>query len=139
MKNYKPQKFVLGAKNKKIKQIDVPYSSENPNIESDSKDEIDMLTQKFIEQKKHEEKVKQDNTDSFHYCVLCFKNRLQLQEFYDKAGINFRDDGIDGDPQILNGSKVAKKLKIDILNVNLKAPGKFKCNKDILEMSMDIE
>ncbi|MDR1199993.1 MAG: hypothetical protein LBK94_13455 [Prevotellaceae bacterium] len=138
MKNYKPEKFVFGQK-KKTKQIDVPYSSETPNFESDSKDEVDFLTQKFIEQRKHEEQVKQDNTDSCHYCVLCFKNRLQLEEFYEKAGIDYSKDGIDGDCQILNGLKVAKKLKIDISDVNLKTPGKFKCNKEILEMSMDIE
>lgn len=118
---------ILGPKlkTKKIEYPDGPKS-----VESDSIVELTQLQKDFKEAARKEEQLKADNTNTEFLSVIIFKNNAQRDEFYNQIGIKGTD------LQYIDGQKLIAALELNIQKVNLKNPGKFKCNLEIANLAM---
>lgn len=114
---------------KKVKPVPIIYESDEPNIEIDSQTELSDLQKSFRERAAASEKEKEKNTNSEFWSCVVFKNKEQRDRFCELLGIK------EPDLQYINGQKLIKALELRIEQVDYK-PGKFKANKDILELSM---
>ncbi|MBO9657506.1 MAG: hypothetical protein J7527_01645 [Chitinophagaceae bacterium] len=108
----------------------VNYSSKDPDIEQDSMEELSDLQLAFREKAKKEAELKKKNTGSEFWSCIVFQDENQRNEFYRLLGIK------EGDLQYINGKKLIEGLKLNIATTKTKAPGKFKCNQEILNISI---
>jgi len=99
------------------------------NIEQDCKEELSELTTEFSKAAQKEKDTFKDNVDANYFAVITFNNSRQLQEFYNKLGIT------PSDPQYIDGKAFAKKLGIEITEPDKKAPGAFRINKKLVDLS----
>lgn len=99
-------------------------------MEKDSIVELTELQKDFREAAKKEEKMKTDNTNSEFFSVLVFKTQEQRDKFY--TLLNIKAD----DMQYIDGQKLIAAMELNIEKVNLKNPGKFKCNVDIANLAL---
>lgn len=116
---------------KKVKPVSVKYNSEDPNIEDDAEVELTELQVKFRENAKREKELKEKNTSSEFWSCIIFKTQEQRDQFYELLGVKSDDN------QYIDGQKLIKALEMKIETYNEKAPGKFKVNKEILNLSVN--
>ncbi|HRQ17719.1 MAG TPA: hypothetical protein PL085_11625 [Agriterribacter sp.] len=116
---------------KKVKYAKVQYG-EAKDIEKDAEMELNELQLAFREKAKAkaEKELQDKNTEGDFFSCIVFKDQNQRDQFLELLGIN----EVDG--QYINGQKLITALELRIAHLNEKAPGKFRCNKDILELSM---
>jgi hypothetical protein len=99
-----------------------------PNIEVDSEVELNELQVAFREKAKAEKDMQVKNTDSEFWSCVVFKTKEQRDSFLKLLNIN------EEDAQYINGQKLIKALELRIEQIEEKAPGKFRCNAEILEL-----
>lgn len=134
----KTSKINFGSKSntsifaKKEKPAAVQYSSDTPDIESDCIDELTDLQKAFREKAKKEKELQDKNTSSDFWSCIVFQNEEQRNRFYELLGLKEEDN------QYINGRKLIQALEMQIDTMETKAPGKFKCNKDILQLAINI-
>ncbi len=114
----------------KLKKI--VYPEGKPNLERDADIELTELQKDFKEAARKETQMKEDNTNCEFFSVLVFKTMAQRDEFLKLLSIKEYDN------QYVSGEKLIKALELQIEKVNLKDPGKFKCNKEILNLAMQL-
>jgi hypothetical protein len=114
----------------KLKKI--TYPGGKPNTERDSDIELTELQKDFKEAARKETKLMADNTNAEFFSVIVFKTQEQRDLFISILNIKTEDN------QYIHGEKLIKALELKIDAVNLKDPGKFKCNAEILNLAMDI-
>lgn len=119
-----------GFPQKKLKTKKIDYPKGPRSVEADSVIELTELQKDFREAAKKEEQMKADNTNSEFFSVLVFKTQAQRDAFYEKLGIK------SDDLQYIDGQKLIAALELNIQKVNLKDPGKFKCNVDIANLAL---
>lgn len=112
----------------KLKKIE--YPSGKPDTERDSEIELTELQKDFKEAAKKETELKDNNTNAEFFSVVVFKTQKQRDDFMSLLNIKSPDN------QYINGEKLIQALELQIEKVNLKDPGKFKCNKEILNLAM---
>ena len=109
----------------------VSFSSKEKDIESDAKDELSALQVAFREKAKKEKELMDKNTSSEFWSCIVFKTQEQRDKFYELLGVKSEDN------QYINGQRLIKALELAIDTVEGGNPGKFKCNKDILALSVN--
>jgi hypothetical protein len=119
-----------GMFEKKVKPVDIKYSSDEPNIEQDAEVELTELQKQFREKAKQEAELKEKNTSSEFWSMIVFKTQEQRDQFYEMLGVTSEDN------QYINGQKLIRALEMKIETFNEKTPGKFKVNRDILDLSI---
>lgn len=87
------------------------------NVESDSFNELAELKAKFTENAQKEQAQREQQHDSEFWFAVYFKTREQKEMFLKLAGI-INDD------KYINGNELAKKLNIELPNIDLKIPKK---------------
>ena len=110
--------------------VTIQYSSETPDVEKDSIEELNEATRAFSDQAKAEQAKFKDNVDANYFTVITFNNSAQLQEFLQKVGLN------PADPQYIDGKALAKKLGIEINSPDKIAPGSFRVNKQLKDLTL---
>lgn len=105
---------------------EIIYTSPEPNVQQDAKDELNTV---MNDKRKAESKMMQDNTDANYFTVVTFNNRSQLEEFLQKAGIETKDN------QYIDGIALAKAMGIEIETPSKPAPGIFRVNAKLLELT----
>ena len=114
---------------KKPKFVNIEYEGE-PNIETDSITELTELQKQFREKAKAEAELKEKNTNSEYWSCVVFQNQEQRDQFFELLGVK------EADNQYINGKKLIKALELRIETLEQKAPGKFRCNREIAELSI---
>ena len=134
----KPSKINFGSSkpggsifNKNKKAAKVHYKSDTPNIEDDAVTELTALQIAFREKAAQEKALQDQNVEGDYFSVIVFKNQAQRDRFYELLGVK------EDDLQYVNGDKLIKALELKIEEVNQKTPGRFKCNKEILNLSIN--
>lgn len=108
------------------------YGDGDPNLEQDAETELTELQKEFKESARKETELKEQNTSSEYYSVIVFKTQAQRDQFYEQLGITHDDN------QYIDGQKLIKALQLKIDEINLKNPGRFKCNAEILNLAFEI-
>lgn len=103
---------------------------EVPNIENDTELELTELQKSFREKAKKEADLKKKNTGTEFWSCVVFETQEQRDRFFEILGIKEKDN------QYINGKKLIKALELKIETLESGAPGKFKCNKEIVELSI---
>lgn len=85
----------------------------------------------FREKAKEEAVLKEKNTSSEFWSCVVFRDQNQRDRFFELLGIKEKDN------QYINGKKLIKALELKIDLLEEKSPGKFRCNKEILELSIN--
>jgi hypothetical protein len=133
MSNFKIKYGSQGGKKsifvKQPKTTKIDYPGE-PNLEVDTEVELNELQKQFREKAKKEAELKEKNTSSEYWSCIIFENQEQRDSLYELLGLR------ESDNQYINGKKLIRALELKIAEINEKAPGKFKCNKELLELSM---
>ena len=114
----------------KLRKIEYPVGK--ANTERDSDIELTELQKDFKEAAKKETQLKDSNTNADFFSVVVFKTKSQRDDFLSLLGIKSEDN------QYINGEKLIQALELSIQQVNLKDPGKFKCNTEVLNLAMHI-
>lgn len=111
---------------KKKDEIEINYTSENPEIEQDSKDEILAIHKEFGKNKQKEIKSFEEQTATdFYFCVY-FKTGEQKRKFLELAKLL---DLVDKSERLISGEQMADKLNIPLEKVQIKSKGFFKQGK----------
>lgn len=108
----------------------IKYNSDTPDIEQDSIEELNEATQAFSQQAKAEYQQFKDNVDANYFTVITFNNSGQLKEFLSKIGL------APADPQYIDGRVLAKKLGIEITVPDKTAPGSFRVNSQLKDLTL---
>lgn len=117
----------FGVKKKPVKII----YSDKENIEADSLTELNELQIAFREKAKKEKELQDTNTDSEFWSCIVFRNRQQRDQLYEILKISQTDN------QYINGKKLIDALELKINIIEAKQPGKFRCNAEILNLSIE--
>lgn len=132
----KNSKINFGAKpgknifEKTAKTAKIQYSSEVPNIEKDAQEELTELQIQFRQKAKAEKELQDKNTNSDFWSCVIFKTQDERDQFLKLLGITAEDN------QYINGSKLIKALELKMEEIQVKTPGRFRCNKDIFDLSL---
>lgn len=110
----------------------IVYPGKVPNVEADTIVELTELQKDFKAAAKKETELHEANTNSEFYSVLVFKTQAQRDAFYKLLGIDSKD------LTYISGQKLIKALQLKIDEVEIKNPGKFKCNVEILNLAMQL-
>lgn len=130
----KPSKITFGSKQKKplfgnSNLIKLKYA--NPkNIEADAKMELNELQIAFRDKAKAEKDLQDKNTGGDYFTCIIFKDQDQRDQFF--ALLNITGD----DLQYINGQNLIKALEMNIQHIESTTPGKFRCNREILALSL---
>lgn len=106
----------------------IQYSSKGPNIEKDSREELDAVTKAYSDKAKAEKDRFKENTDANYFTVVTFNNSDQLKEFLNAIGLTPDDN------QFIDGLALSKKLGIEIKTASRPAPGAFKSSKALKDL-----
>lgn len=128
--NYGAKFGKTGFPQPKLKTKKIEYPAGPRSVEKDTIVELTELQKDFREAAKKEEQMKADNTNSEFFSVLVFKTQEQRDKFY--TLLNIKSD----DMQYIDGQKLIAAMELNIEKVNLKNPGKFKCNVDIANLAL---
>ena len=121
----KKQNFTSSFGKKAVKDV-IEYTSEKPEIESDSNDEINYLDKEFGKAKQKEIDSFNEQTSTAFYLNVYFKNQAQKEQFLKLAGLL---DIVDEHHRFISGQEMCKKLNIPIDKVEIKSKGMFKVSK----------
>lgn len=104
-------------------------SKKGGDIEKDCLEEVAEVTEFSKKAKAEQDRFKQ-NVDANYFTVVTFNNSDQLNEFLNKVGLT------PSDKQYISGKALAAKLGIEITTPDRQAPGSFKVNKNLVDMTM---
>lgn len=113
--------------------VKIKYS-EPPNIEKDAEIELNELQAAFRDKAKAEKELKEKNVDGVFWSCVVFKTQEQRDRFLELLSLT----GSDEQMLFVNGQKLIKALELKIDQIEMKTPGKFRCNKEIADLAMKL-